>query len=148
MEKIRDETGASILIVDHSSKFNRQNKNDPTDQNSLRGAGSKMDNARFGLSFKREPNDILEIINSKSFRCKATDPFKVKIQYPVFTMVEDEPDVFDLVVGLIKDNPGIKSRQVRSKVHKKTTVVNQALSDAKAEGLIINEGDGYFYVEN
>lgn len=150
MEKIRDETGASILIVDHSSKFNRQNKNDPTDQNSLRGAGSKMDNARFGLSFKRKSNDVLEIVNSKSFRCKATDPFKVKMQYPVFKMVEDEepePDVFDLVINLIKDNPGIKSRQIRSAAHKKTEVVNQALSDAKDEGLIINEGKGYFYVE-
>jgi hypothetical protein len=160
LEYIRDMTGASILVIDHTCKMAREFRGDIQGQNGLRGASAKLDNARFGMWFRtlpaKEGQDVLEIINSKTFRCRRVDPFKVKIEYPAFLQCEDAEvimDVFDLVVGYVRTNPGTKQRMIREGVNKGAIPVNRALKDAINEGIIElrgnkNKPEGYFYVDN
>ncbi|MFP4164561.1 MAG: AAA family ATPase [Chitinispirillaceae bacterium] len=159
MEEIRDRTGSTILVVDHSSKVSRFAKTDEMGQNGLRGGGAKMDNARFGLWFRPMPRgenglDRVEIVNSKSFRCKRADTFTVEVQYPSFTIVkkETEPDIFDAVVEDVKNNPGTKQRETIKRLGKSRTAINTAFKDAITEGVIYQKGpknkpEGYFYNE-
>ena len=90
MENVRDATQAGIECVAHSPKSARSEQTDVHGQNSLRGAGALADNARHGIWFKAlstiDGKNRLEIVNSKSFRCMRAEPFKVSIDYPVFTL--------------------------------------------------------------
>jgi len=155
LEYIRDKTGATILIIDHSSKMNRGGKTDLQGQNSLRGAGSKLDNARFGLLIeaqKRENGlDILQVTNSKTFRCKKVDSFRVSVDYPRFSLLQDtegDESVFDVVIQYVREHPGAATRDIRSNVTGKTTAITQALKDGKEEGVLIFKGKGKgWYVE-
>lgn len=154
LEMLRDDTGATILCIAHSSKVNRGGKTDTHGQNGMRGGGAFMDNARFGLWFRALPKqdgaDRLEIINSKTFRTQRADPFKVKINYPAFSIDETEgnENVFDAVVEYVREHPGASTRDIRSNVTGKTTVITQALKDGKEEGVLIFKGKGKgFYVE-
>src|SRR5512133_2298236 len=113
MESIRNKTGATVLCIAHSSKASRQGQNDTHGQNGLRGAGALMDNARFGIWFQAKKSDNgvpqVEIVNSKTFRCKRFDKFTLNVAYPNFTVSETtsiETDVFEKVVQFVKDNPG------------------------------------------
>jgi hypothetical protein len=80
----------------------------------------------------------------------------VKIEYPAFLQCEDAEvimDVFDLVVGYVRTNPGTKQRMIREGVNKGAIPVNRALKDAINEGIIElrgnkNKPEGYFYVDN
>lgn len=154
LERIRDETGATILVIDHSSKVTRGAKTDLQGQNSLIGAGVKLDNGRFGLLVEAQKrnngSDILKITNSKGFRCKRADSFKVEVDYPKFSLVEDEdlkPDIFDRVIDFIKQNEGITVSKIRKGVTGGNEAINQALRDGKTEGLLeVMEKGGYKYV--
>lgn len=157
LEEIRDKTGASILVIDHSSKSTRGAKSDLLGQNSLRGASSKLDNARWGLLFETQKSeggkDILQISNSKSFRCRRADPFNVTVDYPRFSLVkEDEKKdlgVFDRLIEFIRENPGCRSCEIEEGIKGKTTVLRQAVKDAQEEGAVkvIKEGTSKrFYV--
>ena len=155
-ERLRDETSATVLCVDHSSKMNRTAKTDTHGQNSLRGAGAKLDNARFGLWFQAMPRkndaDIIKIVNSKSFRCKRADSFTIKAVYPSFELhkeEESEQDVFDLVVQDVRDNPGTKQRQIRARLGGKQSAITRSLKDAVDEGILTHKGkmEGYYYAE-
>jgi hypothetical protein len=92
MENVRDATQAGIEVIAHTAKSNRSAQTDTHGLNALRGAGALADNARHGLWFKSLPTveerPRLEIINSKSFRCKRTEPFRISIDYPVFSLDE------------------------------------------------------------
>lgn len=92
MENVRDATQSGIEIIAHTAKSNRSGQTDTHGLNALRGAGALADNARHGLWFKSLPTveerPRLEVINSKSFRCKRTEPFRVSIDYPVFSLDE------------------------------------------------------------
>lgn len=154
MEIIRDKTGATVLLIAHSSKISRFAKTDTFGQNGLRGAGAFLDNARFGLWFRslerKEKQDRLEILNSKSFRCKRADPFKVKISYPRFELDEDEiePDVFEAVIEFIRCNPGTNQRKIRNGVKGKMAAINRAIRDAIDEGIITHKGKNGGYSVN
>ena len=151
LESIRDRTGATVLLLDHSSKIGRTGKTDLQGQNSLRGASAKMDNARFGLLIepqKRENgSDVLKITNSKSFRCKRADSFRVSVEYPRFTLIEGntgDETVFDNVIEYVREHPGTSTREIRKGVTGKTTAISQAIRDGKEEGILIfKKGKGF-----
>lgn len=157
LEEIRDKTGASVLVIDHSSKSTRGAKSDLLGQNSLRGASSKLDNARWGLLFETRKSeggkDVLQISNAKSFRCRRADPFEVTVEYPRFSLVkaDEKKDlgVFDRLIEFIRENPGCRSCEIEEGIKGKTTVLRQAVKDAQEEGAVkvIKEGTSKrFYV--
>lgn len=149
-EEIRDQTGATIPCVAHSSKAARGGKSDINDQNGLRGAGALLDNARWGLSFRalsrgESGADQIEVTNSKSFRCKRADKFTLEVNYPGFRLVDQaelKPDVFDTVVDYVRDHPGCKLRQIRETLKRSNGTITQAIKDAVDEGLLLEPGKG------
>ena len=154
LERLRDDTGATVLCIAHTSKMNRGGKTDTHGQNSMRGAGAFLDNARFGLWFKAIPKqdgkDCIEIINSKTFRTQRADAFKVSVDFPVFKVIEDATNsVFDAVVEYVRQHPGAKQREIREGVKGNMSAIGRALKDAIDEGIIINRGkrEGYFLNE-
>lgn len=156
LEMLRDDTGATILCIAHTSKMNRGGKTDTHGQNGMRGGGAFMDNARFGLWFRSLPKadgkDRLEIVNSKTFRTQRADPFKVRVDFPRFSLIDDsenDKSVFDAVVEYVREHPGTKQRHVREGLKGKMTVISRALKDAVDEEIIINKGkrEGYFINE-
>lgn len=157
LEYIRDKTGATILVIDHSSKWNRSGKTDLQGQNSLRGASAKLDNSRFGLLMEPQKrdngSDVLKITNSKSFRCRRADTFRVNIEYPVFTLLEEsetKPDLNDQVVEIVRNNPGIKRRSLIEKLKGKGTAKSSAIKWCLTEEFIRkgDKGSGYYAVED
>lgn len=151
LERIRDATGATILVIAHSGKVDRTKKTDIHGQNGLRGASALMDNARFGLWFRSLNSSKLEIRNSKTFRTRRVDPFDVIVNYPTFTLCEsdDEVDEDALMTAVVEDvraNPGTTQRRTRERLKKNATKIKQAFKDADEEGLIVykGKGNGYF----
>jgi hypothetical protein len=154
LEEIRDKTGATVLVIDHSSKSTRGAKSDLLGQNSLRGASSKLDNARWGLLFETQKSeggkDILQISNSKSFRCRRADPFTVTVDYPRFSLVEKQekkPDIYDSIIESVRANPGIKRRDLIKMLSGASDKKSAAITRCTRDGFIRNEGEGY-YVED
>jgi hypothetical protein len=150
LEKIRDQTGATILVIAHSSKQSRFLKTDAHGQNGLRGAGALMDNARWGLWFRNGAENEIEIINSKNFRCKRVDKFSASVDFPKFEKSESEgaQDVFDMVLTDIKTNPGGTQRQIRGRVGKKQTIITQSIRDLIDEGLVEKKHKGGYHAIN
>ena len=155
LEEIRDKTGATILVIDHSSKSTRGAKSDLLGQNSLRGASSKLDNARWGLLFETRKSeggtDLLQISNSKSFRCRRADPFEVTVEYPRFSLVEKQekkPDIYDSIIEAVQANPGIKRRDLIKMLSGASDKKSAAITRCTRDGFIRNEGEGYYYVED
>ncbi|NLG16050.1 MAG: AAA family ATPase [Fibrobacter sp.] len=155
LEEIRDKTGACILVIDHSSKSTRGAKSDLLGQNSLRGASSKLDNARWGLLFETRKSeggtDLLQISNSKSFRCRRADPFEVTVEYPRFSLVEKQekkPDIYDSIIEAVQANPGIKRRDLIKMLSGASDKKSAAITRCTRDGFIRNEGEGYYYVED
>jgi RecA-family ATPase len=148
LERIRDISGATVLVIAHSGKAGRTGKTDTHGQNSLRGASALMDNARFGLWFRsintKGKQERLEIINSKTFRAMRAEPFKIVVDYPAFTLLEDEApgedDLMPVVVEDVRANPGTTQHGTRTRLKKKQNVISQAYRDAIEEGLIICKG--------
>jgi hypothetical protein len=149
LEHIRDLTGATVLVIAHTSKAGRTAQTDRNGQNGLRGASALMDNGRFGLWFKSLGKNELEIVNSKTFRTGRVEPFKIKIEYPKFMLIDDdtlEDDLMNAVVTDVKEHSGTTQRQTRSRLKKDMKFVSIGFSDAVEEGLIINNGRGKGYV--
>ena len=147
LERIRDDTGAAVLVIAHSGKIGRQGKTDTHGQNAMRGASALMDNARFGLWFRSLPSKggpaKLEILNAKTFRAMRAEPFEVTVDYPAFTLCEDvdtEDDLMDAVVADVRANPGTTQHGTRKRLKKKQTIISQAYRDAMEECLIICKG--------
>jgi predicted transcriptional regulator len=154
MEHIRDATGASVLCIAHSSKVARSTQTDTHGQNGLRGAGALMDNSRFGLWFRTQPDKdnkpTIEIVNSKTFRVKRVAPFKVSIDFPAFVKIDTQPnvDVFDQIIEDVKNNPGTKQRETQKRVRSRASTISKAFKDAVDEGLIFlkSKKEGYYPV--
>jgi RecA-family ATPase len=157
LERIRDDTGAAVLVIAHSGKIGRQGKTDVHGQNGMRGASALMDNARFGLWFRSLSSKggpaKLEILNSKTFRARRADPFQVTIDYPAFTLCQDddqavEDDLMNVVVEDVKANPGTTQKRTRARLKKAMNPIKQGFDDAVEEGLIIYQGRGKGYVSH
>jgi hypothetical protein len=155
LERIRDNCGASNLMIDHSGKIARQGKTDVHGQNGLRGASSKMDNGRFGLWFRSLDSKggpvKLEILNAKTFRTRRAEPFKVTVDYPAFTLCEDddvEDDLTDVVVEDVRANLGTSQKKTRKRLKKDMNVVRQGFIDADEAGLIKYLGNKKGWVIN
>lgn len=151
LEYIRDKTGATILVIDHSSKMNRSGKTDLQGQNSLRGAGAKLDNSRFGLLIepqKRENGaDVLKVTNSKTFRCKRAETFRVSVEYPRFFLLPDAAEKTDpnnALVEIVRSNPGIKRRDLIAKLSGQGSKRSAAIKWCVTEEFIRNDGEGYY----
>ena len=154
LEEIRDRTGATVLVNDHSGKANRSGGTDTHGQNSLRGASAKMDNARWGLWFQAQPRkdgfDRLKIQNAKSFRCRRADSFEVAVEYPRFRLVEEQKastDLTEQVIQIVQENPGINNRDLISKLSGKNSARSAAIKWAVSAGFITTGKEGYRYVE-
>ena len=156
LERIRDASGASVITIAHSGKAGRTGKTDTHGQNGLRGASALMDNGRFGLWFRptqtKGGQPRIEIINAKTFRAKRAEPFKVSVDYPAFTLLQEEEtgedDLMPLVVEDIKTHPATTQRGTRERLRKKSTHIKQAFKDADEEGLITYKGKGKGYFIN
>lgn len=59
-----------------------------------------------------------------------------------------KPDIFDLVIEDIKQNPGTKQRETINRIGGNVGKVNKAFKDAEKSGFIENKGkyEGYFYI--
>lgn len=152
LERIRDKSGASVLVIAHTGKTGRTGKTDIHGQNGLRGASALMDNARFGLWFRslenKEGKPRLEILNAKTFRTIRAEPFKVQVDYPAFTLLEDDDAENDLMGAVVEDvraNPGTMQRGTCARLKRGRTAINQAYKDAIAEGkiLFLGKSNGY-----
>jgi hypothetical protein len=90
--RLRDETGASVIILAHSSKIDREIKS--TAQVGPRGGSAYLDNARWGINFKpieyRPDGTIIEIRNEKSTRSATWRSLKMQLKYPVFIPYVEE----------------------------------------------------------
>jgi hypothetical protein len=152
MELIRDGCGANVITIDHTAKSGRlpkghkQSSRDVHDQNGLRGAASKIDNSRFGLSFHSIGKNKLEITHSKPFRCMRVDPFEVEVDFPAFKLIEDsenvEDDLMDAVVEDVRANPGTTQRLTRQRLKKDQKKITQGFKDAVEAGEIEDHGKG------
>ena len=147
LERIRDKSGASVLVIAHTGKTGRTAKTDIHGQNGLRGASALMDNARFGLWFRSMENKNgkarLEILNAKTFRTMRTETFKVEVDYPAFTLLEDddaENDLMDAVVEDVRANTGTTQKKTRARLKKGADIVRQGFIDAEEAGLIKQNG--------
>jgi len=152
MEALRDATGATVLVIAHTSKAARGGQTDTHGQNGLRGAGALMDNSRFGLWFKAmaavDGQACFEVAHAKAFRGMRVETFRVLVDYPMFSVLKKPtaPNIFDLVVEDVRSNPGTTQRQTIERLGGRRLVINQAFRDAVAEGLIVQKTrkDGYF----
>ena len=160
LEDIRDATGVTVQCIAHSGKVARSLQTDTHGQNGMRGAGALMDNARHGIWFRAQKaaedgTAQIEVVNSKTFRCKRFESFIISVEYPSFLTAKREdvkPDMFSRVVEHIKENPGIKQREVIKAFGGKAKPISDAFKDAISEGLIElrgpkNRPEGYFYVD-
>jgi hypothetical protein len=93
--RLRDKTGANVLLNAHTNK-NARNP-DATDQgmNSLRGAGSYADNARLLIGLRptglaEDGKPIIEVSNPKNTRTKLFEKFTVKFDYPRYSLSTDK----------------------------------------------------------
>lgn len=153
LERIRDDTGATVLVIAHTGKTGRTAKTDTFGQNGMRGASALMDNARFGLWFRslssKNGPPKLEILNAKTFRTRRIEPFKVIVDYPAFTLFTEQEanddDFMPIVIEDIKAHPGTTQRQTRGRLKKKTAIIKRAFQDALEEELIIYIGKGKGY---
>jgi hypothetical protein len=155
LERLRDTTGAAVLVIAHSGKIGRTAKTDTHGQNGLRGASALMDNSRFGLWFRSLSSKggpaKLEILNAKTFRARRVEPFKVTVDYPALTLCDDDEPVEDLVEAVVEDvraNPGTTQRGIRGRLKKNATSIKLALKDADEEGLVVYKGKGKGYFIN
>ena len=156
MERVRDLTGVTEVVIDHSSKVAKLGITDAQGQNSLIGASQKLSNARWGMLFealKRDgETDQLKIWNSKNFRCKRAESFRIAVEYPVFTLInesETKPDPNDQVIQIVKNNAGIKRRDLIEKLKGKGTAKSAAIKWCLKEEFIKkgDNGSGYYVVE-
>lgn len=156
LEYIRDKTGATVIAISHSSKLNRSAQTDTFGQNSMRGAGAFIDNARFGMWFKPvkrddERQDIIEVICSKTFRCRRADTISLVTKYPTFYK-HSEISLADKVIQDVYENPGTKQGETRRRLKKGTKAISDAFADAIEREQIYLKGpknrpEGYFYTE-
>lgn len=159
LEEIRRATGATVLCIAHTSKNSRSGQTDTHGQNGLCGAGAYLDNSRFGIWFKamkntEEGKGQIEVVNSKTFRCKRFEPFTIEIDYPEFKVGEKnclKTDLFETVVQYVKDNAGCKKAAMRKDLKINNEKLGKTLNSAISEGLIElrgkkNNPEGYFYV--
>lgn len=158
--KLRDQTGASILIIAHTNKLSRMNAGD-FGSSMVRGASSYTDNARWVMTFKSKGQDchgnrVIEVANPKNNRCKNFEPFIVSLQYPKFVKI-DERDMIDkgameAVLNYIREHPGRTQHNtidaLKGSVSK--NVVNKIFQTLVRENTIIHEkregGDKGYYV--
>jgi hypothetical protein len=158
-EEMRDITQGTFTVIAHSSKINRGTRTDTNDQNSLRGAGALLDNARWGLSFRALPrgdadNDQIEITHSKSFRCKRTPSFTVEATYPSFTLVEKTEPKGKSVVEFEKVKEIIGSKTIWSNTELKRVIMEKTgisistakrrIGDAIECGYLVKNCDGTY----
>jgi hypothetical protein len=143
LEEIRDCTGATVLAIAHTSKAARGGRSDTHGQNGLRGGGALMDNARFGLWFRAQPKsdggcDVVEIVNSKTFRTQRAQTFSTEVCFPSFRVAEAQSctDTFDAVLDDVREFPGSPQREIRGRLKIKQSTLTQALKDGLDEGFI------------
>jgi RecA-family ATPase len=157
LERIRDQTGATVLCIAHSSKASRTTQSDIHGQNGLRGAGALMDNARFGMWFKAQKSENginqIEIVNSKNFRCKRFDKFTVSVSFPEFKIMDKpiiQEDVIETVYNYISKNQGTTQRTAIKEIGGNAKELNAAFKkltdDNEIEQRTMNKKKGYYLV--
>ncbi|HUI90838.1 MAG TPA: AAA family ATPase [Chitinivibrionales bacterium] len=158
--KLRDQTGASILIISHTNKLSRMTSGD-FGSSMVRGASSYTDNARWVMTFKGKGldcngNRVIEVGNPKNNRCKCFEPFSVSLQYPRFVQI-DEKDIIgngpmEAVLRYVKENPGCKQRDAIEALGGTVpkNAVNKSFQIAVRDKTIVHEkregGDKGYYI--
>ena len=143
LERIRDATGATVLVIAHANKVAGVSKTDVHGQNALRGASALMCNARFGLWFQSRESrceiERLTIHNSKNSRTRRIEPFKVTVDYPGFTLCEEEDTEENLTGAIVADvraHLGTTQAQTRKRLKRDMKIISQGFIDASESGLI------------
>lgn len=159
--KLRDKTGATILIITHTNKLSRMSAGE-FGSSMVRGASSYTDNARWVMTFKGKGldcngNRVIEVANPKNNRCKCFEPFTVSLQYPRFVQV-DEKDIIgngpmEAVLRYVKENPGCIQREAIEALGGTVpkNAVNKAFQIAVSDKSIVREkreggAKGYYIV--
>jgi len=131
IEQIRDDTGAAIIFIAHTNKNSSTKKLETiTDfQNALRGGSARISNARWGLAILPTKDiDIFTIGLSKNTRDKIIKPFNVKMEYPLFKLIEDKKEIEKkdedtekfrdklLLLKYIKNNPDSDEAKIYNQI--------------------------------
>lgn len=148
LEKLRNVTYASLLVVAHSSKQTRSGDSDQHGQNGMRGASAFMDNARFGLRFlslgDESAGTRLKIRHAKAWNCPRHPDIEVIARYPDFTTVvtkppenaEQEVKLRGKVALYIQSNPGCTITDIQTATRSRVAVIRTALRTLIESGMV------------
>lgn len=157
--RLRDKTGATILLNAHTNKMARTPGIGDQGANSLRGAGSYADNSRLLIGFRAASNGgdegrLIEVTNPKNTKMKAFEKFVVSFEYPNYVLCKEgaqkgktaiaREQVLDLVATKSAWSYGDLRAAIMEKTGVKVRSAEEKIKDLLALGKVLKNDNGTY----